>query len=333
MSEQKEVHMLDVVSGVTPAQIRDRFLGHIKYTCYKDWRTSTDFDKLMSLCHMARDFAATRMIVTQRTYLDQDVKRLYYLSMEFLFGQLLRSNLVALGILDETRAALKLLDLDLDRLCEMEPDAGLGNGGLGRLAACFLESMATMQLPGYGYGLRYEHGMFAQEFDDGWQVEKPDDWLKYGTPWEVVRPEYTVPVLLYGRVEKVPGAGGHPRPVWVDWQMIEGVPHDVGVFGFGGNTVNILRLWASRASEGFRLDVFNRGEYVKAVESENWAETISKVLYPSDSVYAGKELRLIQEYFLVTCSIRDLIRRYRKNHDEWSAFPKKSIRGSRMRSR
>ena len=324
MNKKPEVHVYDALANISADQIRDRFLGHIKYTCYKDWRTATDFDKLMSLCHVARDYAAAPMIVTQRTYLDRDVKRIYYLSMEFLIGQLLRHNLVALGILDRTREAMKQLDLDLDRLCEMEPDAGLGNGGLGRLAACFLESMATLELPGYGYGLRYEHGMFQQEFEDGWQVENPDDWLKFGTPWEVVRPEYEVPVYLYGRVDQVPGPGGQTRPVWVDWQMIEGVPHDVGVFGHGNSTTNILRLWASRASEGFRLDVFNRGEYVKAVESENWAETISKVLYPSDFVYAGRELRLIQEYFLVTCSIRDLVRRYLKNHSDWCSFPRKN---------
>lgn len=319
-----EIHLQDAVTTVTAEQIRERFLGHIKYTCYKDWRTATPFDKLMALCHVTRDLAATRMIVTQRTYLDRDVKRVYYLSMEYLIGRLLRHNLQALGAIDEAREALASLDLDLDQLCELEPDAGLGNGGLGRLAACYLESMASLELPGYGYGLRYEHGIFKQEFDDGWQVEKPDDWLKYGTPWEAVRPEYTVPVLLYGRVRRVPGPGGRERYVWTDWQMIEGVPHDIAVIGHGCKTANLLRLWASRASEGFRLDVFNRGEYVKAVESENWAETITKVLYPSDFVYAGKELRLIQEYFLVTCSIRDLIRRYLKNHSDWSLFPKKN---------
>jgi len=324
MSQTREIHLADAGASATPEQIRDRFLGHIKYTCYKDWRTATPFDKLMALCHVARDLAAARMIVTQRTYLDRDVKRVYYLSMEFLIGQLLKHNLQALGVLETAREALAGLDLDLDQLCDMEPDAGLGNGGLGRLAACYLESMAAMQLPGYGYGLRYEHGIFKQEFDDGWQVEKPDDWLKYGTPWEAVRPEYTVPVLLYGRVRRVPGPGGRERHVWTDWQMIEGVPHDVSVIGHGCTTANILRLWASRAAEGFRLDVFNRGEYVKAVENENWAETITKVLYPSDFVYAGKELRLVQEYFLVTCSIRDLLRRYLKNHSDWSLFPKKN---------
>ena len=312
------------MDALTPDAIRERFLAHIRYTCYKDWRTSTDYDKYVALCFVARDLAATPMIATQRTYLKQDVKRVYYLSMEFLVGQLLRSNLIAMGAYEAATKAMESVGLSIDHLCELEPDAGLGNGGLGRLAACFMESMACLQLPGYGYGIRYEHGMFKQEFDDGWQVEKPDDWLKYGTPWELVRPEYTVPVLIYGRVKQVRGPGGKHRPAWVDWQMIEGVPHDYGVFGYRNDTVNILRLWASRASEGFRLDVFNRGEYVKAVESENWAETVSKVLYPSDSIYAGRELRLIQEYFLVTCSIRDLIRRYLKNHTDWSHFPKKN---------
>ncbi len=315
-----EIRIHDPTRDVTPEDLRERLLGHIKYTCYKDWRTATDFDKLTALSHVARDLAAARMIATQRAYLDSNVRRLYYLSMEFLLGRLLHGNLLALGILDRAREALRSLGMDLDELCEIEPDTGLGNGGLGRLAACFLDSMAAMELPGYGYGLRYEHGMFKQEFEDGWQVEKPDDWLRFGDVWEVVRPEYAVPVLLYGHVASVPGPGGEPRPVWRDWQMIEGIPHDLGVIGHGRNTVNLLRLWASRASEGFRLDVFNRGEYVKAVESENWAETISKVLYPSDSVYAGKELRLIQEYFLCCCAIRDILRRHRKRHRDWSRF-------------
>ncbi len=321
---ENEVHLYDPVRDVTAEEIRQRFLGHIKYTCYKDWRSATPFNKYVALANVARDYAAARLIATQRTYLDRDVKRVYYLSMEYLLGRLLHQQLLALGILPQTREALASLDMRLEDVLQTEPDAGLGNGGLGRLAACFLESLASLEYPAYGYGLRYEHGMFIQEFEDGWQVEKPDDWLKYGLPWEVVRPEYTVPVYLYGRVVEDHRPGGGRRYRWVDWQMIEGVPHDIGIPGHHGNTVNLLRLWASRASEGFRIDVFNRGEYVKAVESENWAETITKVLYPSDSIYAGKELRLIQEYFLVTCAIRDLIRRYRKNHSDWSSFAKKN---------
>jgi starch phosphorylase len=323
-NKKQEVHLVDTLPDLTPEDIRDRLLGHIKYTCYKDWRTATDFNKYTALVYVARDLTATRMIATQRHYLDQGVKRLYYLSMEFLMGQLLRNQLTSLGVLDITRRALASLDLDLDALCDQEPDTGLGNGGLGRLAACFLDSLATQQYPGYGYGLRYEHGMFKQEFDDGWQVEKPDDWLKFGDPWDVVRPEYTVPVLLYGRMDRASGSGRRRRETWVDWQMIEGVPHDLTLPGFRCNTVNILRLWESRAAEGFRIDVFNRGEYVKAVESENWAETVTKVLYPSDSVYAGRELRLVQEYFLCACAVRDILRRFQKNNRDWSSFARKT---------
>ena len=304
--------------------IRDRMLYHLTYTRCKDWRSATDYDKEVSFALAVRELAMDRMIATQRAYIDHDVKRCYYLSMEFLLGRLLENNIAALGMTDAARAALKELEIDFDGLLRQEPDAGLGNGGLGRLAACFLDSLASMEYPGYGYGLRYEHGLFKQEFENGWQKERPDDWLKFGNPWEMVRPEYTVPVLVYGRIENVPTVGGGKKPVWVDWQMLEGVPYDMPVIGFGVNTVNVLRLWSSRATESFRLDVFNQGEYVKAVEEKNWAETITKVLYPSDATHAGKELRLIQEYFLVTCTIRDIIRRYRKNHTNWNAFAEKN---------
>lgn len=309
---------------VSARAIRDRMIYHLTYTRCKDWRSATDYDKEVSFALAVRELAMDRMIATQRAYVDHDVKRLYYLSMEFLLGRLLENNIAALGITDAARAALKDLEIDFDGLLRQEPDAGLGNGGLGRLAACFLDSLASMEYPGYGYGLRYEHGLFRQEFENGWQKERPDDWLKYGNAWEMVRPEYTVPVLVYGRIENVPTVGGGKKPVWVDWQMLEGVPYDVPVIGFGVNTVNMLRLWSSRATESFRLDVFNQGEYVKAVEEKNWAETITKVLYPSDATHAGKELRLIQEYFLVTCTVRDIIRRYRKNHSNWNSFAEKN---------
>lgn len=309
---------------VTPKMIRERMLYHLIYTRCKGWRTATDFDKGVAFAYAIRELAMDRMIATQRTYVEEDVKRVYYLSMEFLLGRMLENNIAAVGVTDAARKALKEIDIDFDTLVTQEMDAGLGNGGLGRLAACFLDSLASMQYPGYGYGLRYEHGLFRQEFENGWQKERPDDWLKYGNPWEVVRPEFTTPVLVYGRIEQVPTVGGGRKPVWVDWQMFEGVPYDVPVIGFGVNTVNILRLWSSRATESFRLDVFNQGDYVRAVEEKNWAETITKVLYPSDATHAGKELRLIQEYFLVTCAIRDIIRRYRKNHSNWDHFAAKN---------
>jgi starch phosphorylase len=239
-------------------------------------------------------------------------------------GRLLSNNIISLGLRPVVEQALSKLGLDFERLCNFEPDAGLGNGGLGRLAACFLDSLATLEYPGYGYGIRYERGMFRQEFDNGWQMERPDDWLKFGNPWEIIRPEDTVPVLVYGRIEHLPAGGGPAKPVWVDWQMIEGVPYDIPIVGCGVNTVNILRLWSSRAAEGFRLDVFNQGDYVRAVEEENWAENVSKVLYPSENTHAGKELRLIQEYFLVTCSVRDAVRRHLKNHASLDNFAEKN---------
>ncbi len=311
-------------NGITAKKLKERVLYHMKFTVGKDWRTCTEQDKLSSLSHAIRDFAIERLIATQQTYYDQDVNRVYYLSMEYLIGRLLANNVVALGLRNATRQALEDLDLNFAELAELEEDAGLGNGGLGRLAACFLDSLASLEYPAYGYGIRYEHGIFKQEFDNGWQREAPDSWLAYGYPWEMVRPERSVPVMVYGRVAEIPGSGGVKRNAWVDWQMFDGVPYDIPIIGYETNTVNFLRLWSSKDSRGFRLDVFNQGEYVKAVEEQNWAETISKVLYPSDHVYAGKELRLIQEYFLVTCSIRDIMRRYQQKHTNWTEFAAKN---------
>ena len=306
---------------VTARDMRRRYDYHLRYSRCKDMRSATDYDKLISLSMAVRELAVNRMIATQSAYLDHDARRVYYLSMEFLIGRLLSNNILSLGITDAVQQMLGELGLTLEQFVGIEMDAGLGNGGLGRLAACFLDSLATLEYPAYGYGIRYEHGMFRQEFENGWQMERPDDWMKYGNPWEMVRPEYTVSVLVYGRLAEV-NDRGQRKSVWMDWQMLEGVPHDIPVIGQGVNTVNLLRLWSSRATEGFRLDVFNKGDYVKAVEEKNWAENISKVLYPSDSTHAGKELRLIQEYFLVTCSICDIMRRYLKNHTDFSNFAK-----------
>ncbi len=311
-------------SSVTAEALRERILFHIKYTRCKTWQIATDFDKFDSIAHAVRDFAVDRMVATQKAYLETDIKRVYYLSMEFLIGRSLMNNMISLGICDAATKAAGDLDIDIRRLCSMEEDAGLGNGGLGRLAACYLDSMATLGLPAYGYGLRYMHGMFRQEIENGWQQERADDWLKFGSPWEMVRPEYRVPVLLFGRVEKARKPNGVEKQIWLDWQMIEGLPFDVPVIGYGCNSVNILRLWCSRASEGFRLDVFNQGDYIKAVEEKNWAERITAVLYPSDSNIAGRELRLIQEYFLVACSVHDITRRYQKNHSSWGLFAEKN---------
>ncbi len=309
---------------VTADMIEERTLFHLRYSRGKTLHVATDFDKFWSFAHVVRDLAVDGFTATQEAYLQKDVKRVYYLSMEFLIGKMLERNVLAFNILEPATEALKRLDIDLGKIIEMDIEAGLGNGGLGRLAACFLDSMASMELPAYGYGLRYEHGIFRQEFEDGWQRERPDNWLELGYPWEMVRPEYTMPVFVYGRVENISDTRRGKQPVWTDWQMFKAVPYDIPMIGFQTNTVNMLRLWSARADEGFRLDVFNQGDYVRAVEEKNWAENVTKVLYPSDNTHAGQELRLIQEYFLVSCSVRDIIRRYEKNHRDFARFAEKA---------
>jgi len=309
---------------VTAEMIEERTLFHLRYSRGKNRRVATDFDMFWSFAHVIRDLAVDGFTATQQEYLEKDVSRVYYLSLEFLIGKMLERNMIAFNIMEPAKEALKNLDIDLQKMINLDIEAGLGNGGLGRLAACFLDSMASMELPAYGYGLRYEHGIFRQEFEDGWQQERPDNWLELGYPWELVRPEYTMPVFVYGRVENISDTRRGKKPIWTDWQMFKAVPYDVPIIGFQTNTVNMLRLWSARADEGFRLDVFNQGDYIRAVEEKNWAENVTKVLYPSDDTHAGKELRLIQEYFLCSCSIRDIVRRYQKTHNDFNAFAEKN---------
>ncbi|MDH3982361.1 MAG: glycogen/starch/alpha-glucan family phosphorylase, partial [Kiritimatiellaceae bacterium] len=311
--------------NMTPELLSERALFHLKYSRGKDLRSATTFDKMMCFSHAVRDMAVDGFIATQRQYLDQDVRRVNYLSMEYLIGKMCANNVYALGIEKMAAEALKPLNISVEEILELDVEAGLGNGGLGRLAACYLDSLATKELPAYGYGIRYEHGIFRQEFDNGWQRERPDEWLALGYPWEVIRPEYTLPVCVYGRVKKNFKPGQGATDVWEDYQVFEAVPYDVPIIGYHVNTVNLLRLWKSQPAEGFRLDVFNQGDYVRAVEEKNWAENVSKVLYPSDYTYAGKELRLIQEYFLAACSIRDIIRRYKKTYNDFSKFAEKNV--------
>jgi len=309
---------------VTPKMIEERTLFHLRYSRGKNRQIATDFDLFWSFAHVVRDLAVDGFMATQHAYLENDVKRVYYLSLEFLIGKMLERNMIALNIMEPVLAALRSLNIDLKKLMELDVEAGLGNGGLGRLAACFLDSMASMELPAYGYGLRYEHGIFRQEFEEGWQQERPDNWLELGYPWEMVRPEYTMPVFVYGHVKNSSEPRRSKQPIWTDWQMFKAVPYDIPMIGFQTNTVNMLRLWSARADEGFRLDVFNQGDYVRAVEEKNWAENVTKVLYPSDNTNSGKELRLIQEYFLCSCSIRDVMRRYQKKHNDFHAFAEKT---------
>src|SRR3954464_9410701 len=285
------------------------FTNHLLYSQAKDQYSATQRDKFMSLALTARDRLIERWISTQQRYYKKDAKRVYYLSAEFLMGRALENNLINLGLYETARDGLKMMNLDLPEVLGQELDAGLGNGGLGRLAACFLDSMATLDIPGYGYGIRYEFGMFDQEIKDGWQLERPDEWLRLGNPWEMPRPEYGVPVRFGGWAEER-NESGHLKVHWTGGEEVVGMPYDTPIAGFGCNTVNTLRLWRARASTDFDLRYFNEGDYEKAVLDKNRSETISKVLYPSDLKMFGKELRLKQQYFFVACSLHDIVRRH-----------------------
>ncbi|HEU5161913.1 MAG TPA: glycogen/starch/alpha-glucan phosphorylase, partial [Thermoanaerobaculia bacterium] len=253
-----------------------------------------------------------------------DAKRVYYLSLEFLLGRLLQNNIMNLRASYVYRQAIEDLGYDLDTLANEEADAGLGNGGLGRLAACFLDSAATLDIPFYGYGIRYEYGIFRQRFENGFQVETPDNWLRYGNPWEIPRPDVLFPIRFYGR-SATRSVDGKTQYDWVDTQDVWAMAFDIPIVGYNNDTVNTLRLWAAKSSREFDLAKFNAGDYVRAVEHKNETENISKVLYPPDDQYAGKELRLKQQYFFVSATMQDLIRRFRKRRTArpWSDFPDK----------
>ncbi len=273
-----------------------------------------------------REEISSRLIQTQQVHNEANVRRLYYLSLEYLMGRLMEANLQNTGLTEAARNALSGLGVDLDQISELEVDMGLGNGGLGRLAACFLDSLATLDYPAVGYGIHYEFGLFKQEFINGHQVEHPDNWMIFGTPWEICRAEYTQHIQLYGRVENVFDDRGNYQPRWVDTKQILGVPYDIPIAGYGTRTCNFLRLWASRSTEDFDLSAFNSGGYVEAVREKAIGETISKVLYPNDKTENGKELRLIQQYFFVACSLRDLIRRhFRVPGNGWNNFADKVV--------
>jgi len=268
-----------------------------------------------------RERAVERLLDTEERYVKADAKRLYYLSLEFLVGRSLENNLQNLGALEAAREALGEIGGDLETVLAAEHDAALGNGGLGRLAACFLDSLASLDMPGFGYGIHYEYGLFRQEIDNGCQREKPDNWLAYGSPWEIERPGEACQVPIYGHLEHEQDTEGNYTPLWLGWKVLIGVPYDFPIVGYGGRTVNALRLFAARASEDFDMEIFNDGDYLRAVQQKLESETVSKVLYPSDAVAAGRELRLVQEYFLVACAVRDMVRRFeRRPHADFADF-------------
>jgi starch phosphorylase len=308
-----------------PAEVlRSLIQRHLVSTLARHAGSATPHDWWVATALAVRDTIHERMIATQAVHNAQNVRRVYYFSLEYLMGRLFGNNLLATGLLDTACAALTSLGQDFEKIREAEVDMGLGNGGLGRLAACFMDSLATLDYPALGYGIYYEFGLFRQQFVHGHQVEHPDSWNVFGDPWEVVRPEYTQQVRLYGRVENVFDDRGNYRPRWVGTKTILGVPHDIPIAGFGTKTVNLLRLWASKSTEDFDLAAFNRGGYVEAVHEKAIGETVSKVLYPNDKTENGKELRLVQQYFFSACSLRDIIRRHLRNpENSWDNFAAK----------
>ena len=303
--------------------LRKSFLRHLQYTLVKDKYSATRADLYLALSYAVRDLLAERWLDTQQSYYINDAKRVYYISMEFLLGRTLGNCLINLGIEDEWETALTEMGFSTHDLAEEEWDAGLGNGGLGRLAACFLDSMATMALPAYGYGIRYEFGMFYQRIVDGCQVEVSDTWLRYGNPWEFGRQEHLYKIRFQGRVVESSGELGEKCYSWIDTQDIMALAYDVPVPGYGNDTVNTLRLWSAKSSRDFELASFNQGNYTGAVESKMISENISKVLYPADHLPEGKELRLRQEYFLASATVQDIFYRFSKKHDYLGLLPEK----------
>ena len=302
------------------ASLRRSFLDHVQFSQGKDEHTATALDRYLALAYSVRDRLMKRWIETQQAYYRADSKRVYYLSLEFLMGKALENNLINLGLYGGVRDALAEVGVSIADLFGQERDAGLGNGGLGRLAACYLDSMATLALPAHGYGIRYEYGIFDQDIRDGWQVETPEEWLRFGNPWEVARPEYEVPVSFYGRTVHGHDERGRYRVRWSDARHVLGTPYDTPIAGYHNGTVNTLRLWRARAATELDLADFNRGDYLAAVEEKNLSENISKVLYPNDLTVMGKELRLQQQYFFVACSIHDIVNRHLKVHGGLAGF-------------
>ena len=301
--------------------LKEDFAWHLRYTLAKDDSHATARDQYTAFAHAVRDRLVERWISTQEEYSRQNTKRVYYMSLEFLIGRLLGNNVINLKADQLCREALKEYGINWNDLRDYESDAGLGNGGLGRLAACYIDSMSTLNLAGMGYGLRYDYGIFRQKIVNGSQVEEPDNWLKEGYPWEMARPEYAQHVHFGGHVE-CRNDHGRQQWYWIPAETVQGIPYDLPIVGYD-KAVNSLRLWSAKAVDDFDLADFDKGSYVEAVEQKVLAENLTKVLYPNDNTTQGKELRLRQQYFFVACSLRDILRRFRQTNDSWDALPDK----------
>lgn len=304
--------------------LKESFNSHLKYSLAREKISSTKLDNYTSIALAVRNRLIEKWIQTQQTYFKKDVKQVYYLSMEYLVGRALTNYLVNIDFEDECRLAIKELGFCLEEFAEIDIEPGLGNGGLGRLASCYMESMATLGIPAKGYGIRYEFGIFQQRFKDGYQVEVADYWLNRGNPWEIPRQEHLYPIKFYGRVKHTAHPGGKETFDWVDTHdNVMAMAYDVPIPGYKNNTVNNLRLWDARSTQDFDFEYFNNGDYIEAVREKLETETISKVLYPNDKSIQGRELRLKQEYFFVSASLQDIIRRYKRLHSIFDRFSEK----------
>ena len=306
--------------GRSSKDIAQDFAEQLKYSLDSDIYHTTAEARYQALAYAIRDRIIHQWDLSRKTQRAKHSKRVYYLSLEFLMGRAMTNNIINLGLEKPVRDALSSLGYTLEELRDVEPDAGLGNGGLGRLAACFLDSLASLEYPAYGYGIRYNYGIFRQQIRNGQQVEVPDNWLKDGNPWEVKRPDLVYPVFFGGSVREM-YENGKDIFRWIPDETVNGIAYDTPIVGYGGKTVNTLRLWSAQSPEGFSFEEFNSGDYTEAVRDKINAETISQVLYPNDTLYMGKELRLKQQYFFVSCSLQDILRRFKRNPDyKWSDF-------------
>jgi starch phosphorylase len=295
-------------TALTPVAIKRAFLDNLFYVMGKFPALATRKDYYMALAYAVRDRMLQRWISTATAYTKQGSRTVCYLSAEFLVGPHLGNNLINLGITETVKGVVTELGLNFDELLQSEEEPGLGNGGLGRLAACYLDSLATLEIPALGYGIRYEFGIFDQSIVDGWQVEKTDKWLRFGNPWEIARPEWAVEVKFGGHTERYTDEHGRQRIRWVPGKTVNGIPYDTPILGYRNNTANTMRLWCAEAPESFDFSIFNRGDYYGAVNKKIVSENLSKVLYPNDEPIQGKELRLEQQFFFVSCSLQDMLR-------------------------
>ena len=314
---------IDPRAGMDVDSFREDIKQHLRYTLAKDKYSSTEWDNYRSVVLSVMDRLHDRWLNTQQRYYEDNEKRVYYISMEYLIGRLLDNMLVNLGMQDVAAEAMNEVGLDYDKVRNAEWDAGLGNGGLGRLAACFLDSMATLGIPAIGYGIRYDYGIFYQQIENGYQIEKPDLWLRYGNPWDIVRPKIQYNVPFYGNSHAYHDDSGDLRFRWDNTHDVLAVAYDTPIPGYKNDVVNNLRLWKASSSSSIDLKSFNQGQYIDAVRDTQLNENISRVLYPNDKVFVGQELRLKQEFFLVAASVRDILRRFKKTNDDWRDLPDK----------